>query len=88
MHENFTLEELMKAESPDKIVRSLQVHLGYSAITHIPTIDEFIENDYYLGKMTNGGKGIYPYWRQALREIFPNPLFINYDTVFLRSAIN
>lgn len=84
---NFELDNLMKTQDPAVIVRSLQVHLGYSIHAELPTIDEFIEQDYYIGKMTNNGKGIYPYWRDVLRDIFPNPLYINYDTVFLRSAI-
>lgn len=37
------------------------------------SIDEFIENPRYAGWMTDNGKGIYPYWRERLREIFsPN----------------
>lgn len=84
---NFSLDNLMKTQNPALIVRSLQVHLGYSVNTELPTIDEFIEDDFYLGKMTNNGKGIYAYWRDILRDIFPNPLYTNYDTVFLRSAI-
>lgn len=81
------LEELINQRGVDEVVRSLQIHLGYSPSTHIPTIDEFVESDEYLGKITNNGKGIYPYWRELLRETFPNPLSCNYDTVFLRSAI-
>lgn len=84
---NEHLKKLLQQNHPDDVIRSLQVHLGYGPGTHLPTIDEFVENDYYLGKVTDNGKGIYPYWRQALREIFPNPLYINYDTLFFRSAI-
>lgn len=84
---NSELEKLLSKRSTDDVVRSLQIHLGYHPTTHIPSIDEFIENDYYLGKVTDNGKGIYKYWREALRDMFPNPLFITYDTVFLRSAI-
>jgi hypothetical protein len=87
MNSNYHIDELLKNEDPARIIKSLQINLGYDATTHIPTIDEFIEDDYYLGKMTDNGKRIYSYWREALRVIFPNPLFVNYDTIFLRSAI-
>lgn len=33
-------------------------------------IDTFVESPDYLGGVFNGGKGIYPFWRQKLREIF------------------
>ena len=80
--------DVIKREGSDRVLRALQTTLGYDANTHIPSIDEFIENDYYLGLLTDNGKGVYPYWREKLREIFPNYLFTRYDTVFLRSAIN
>lgn len=32
-------------------------------------IDTFLESPYYLGKSTDSGKAIYPYWRDAYREI-------------------
>ncbi len=33
-------------------------------------IDTFLENEEYLGKYTRHGTQIYPFWRNALREIF------------------
>lgn len=33
------------------------------------TIDKFISDPLYLGKSTNNGEGIYPYWKNALKEI-------------------
>lgn len=35
-------------------------------------VDTFLEDEEYLGKATNHGKQIYPFWRNALREIFAN----------------
>lgn len=32
-------------------------------------IDTFLESDHYLGKSTDRGQAIYPYWRKAYREI-------------------
>lgn len=34
------------------------------------SIDEFLENEYYLGKVFDKGKSIYPFWRKELRHIF------------------
>lgn len=85
---NFSLENLLKTTSSEDVTRALQVNLGYSVDTHIPTIDEFLEDDYYLGKMTGNGTLVYEYWRRVLRHIFPTPLYSRYDTVFLRSAID
>lgn len=33
-------------------------------------IDTFLEDDRYLGRATNNGKQIYPFWRKTLRTIF------------------
>lgn len=33
-------------------------------------INTFIESDLYLGKVTRNGKGVFPAWRDAMREIF------------------
>lgn len=45
--------------------------LWYCDYDEIPvTIDEFLENDYYMGKVFNNGKLIYPFWRRELHKIF------------------
>lgn len=43
-----------------------------------PSIDEFIEDEFYLGDITDNGKSIYPYWRIFLRDMYPTPFF-EYD---------
>ena len=45
------------------------------------SIDEFIENPYYLGKSTRNGESIYPYWREKYREIFDPAK--NYEEIVL-----
>ena len=48
-------------------------------------IDTFIENDYYIGKVTQQGTTIYPYWREKLRQIFdPNN---NFNEIIFTGAI-
>ena len=49
------------------------------------SIDEFIENPYYIGKSTRCGETIYPYWRNVYRKIFDPSL--NYEEVVLTGAI-
>ena len=42
-----------------------------SVYKEIPVdIDTFIEDPYFIGKYTDGGKRIYPFWRNALRKVF------------------
>ena len=54
--------------------------------TEIPvSIDEFIENPYYLGNSTRNGASIYPYWRQTYRKIF-DPQY-NYEEIVFTGAI-
>ena len=42
-----------------------------SVYKEIPVnIDTFIEDPYFIGKYTDNGKRIYPFWRNALRKVF------------------
>lgn len=70
---------------PKDIRKILATRLGYEI--NPPTIDEFIEDPYYLGGVLNGGADLYPYWRQALRKIFPNPFVSPYIEVVATGAI-
>lgn len=49
------------------------------------TIDEFICNDKYLGKVTGNGTLIYPFWREKYREIFDPSK--NYEEMVFTGAI-
>ena len=49
------------------------------------TIDEFICNDKYLGKVTGHGELIYPFWRERYREIFDYSK--NYEEMVFTGAI-
>lgn len=45
--------------------------LLYTDYEELPVdIDTFIEDDRFIGKITNHGENIYPYWRNKLRQIF------------------
>lgn len=50
------------------------------------TIDEFIDNDYYAGKVLGNGR-VYPYWREWLRKIYPNQFYSPYTEICCTGAI-
>ena len=50
-----------------------------------PTIDEFLDNDYYAGKTL--GKIMYPYWRKVFREIFPDEISTDSNILALSLAL-
>lgn len=52
-----------------------------------PTIDEFIEDDYFIGASTDNGRAIYPKWREFLRELYPDPIHTSHNVVSLGGAI-
>ncbi len=33
-------------------------------------IDQFLNDENYLGRATNGGESVFPYWRQTFKDIF------------------
>jgi len=53
-----------------------------------PTISEFISNDYYLGGSLDGGKAVFPFWKERLVDIFPTPFYETnkYKVVLLSGA--
>lgn len=80
-----SIEKLVELHGKEYLYNSLYPLLGYKE--RVPTIDEFIESDDYLGGITYNGKGIYPYWRKLLRDIFPTPYNSPYTTIMFRGAI-
>lgn len=54
--------------------------------TEVPvSIDEFIESDQYAGWFTQNGKGVYPYWRDKLREMWDDTK--NYSEIAITGGI-
>lgn len=76
---------LLEKYSEKEVYKLLYKDLGYQE--EVPTIDEFIESDEYLGLVTVQGTNIYSYWREVLRDIYPTPFSTRYHTIFLRGAI-
>jgi len=53
------------------------------------TIDEFIDNDNYLGyawKDAEGKSKLYPYWRKRLKELFPDNIHTNVNNAIFSGA--
>ena len=53
------------------------------------TIDEFIDREEYLGKAWHSADGkskLYPYWRNKLRDIFPDNVTTNYNNAIFSGA--
>jgi hypothetical protein len=55
--------------------------IGYRELP--PTIDEFLENEYYCGKFTDS---LYPYWKDLMHKIFPNQIETRYPFLVLTGA--
>lgn len=51
------------------------------------TIDQFLEDDFFLGTVTNSGNSVFPYWREKMREIFPNQIFTSTPYLSLGGSI-
>lgn len=70
--------------------------LTYGDFEEIPVdIEEFLDSDYYLGKalwekdhMTGERKCVlFDYWREKLKDIFPDNLTTRYNTIIFTGAI-
>lgn len=44
-----------------------------------PTIDQFIDDPYFMG--SSWSKMLYPYWRQVLREIYPDEITTSHNII-------
>ena len=66
-----------------KVLHQIAKQAGFE--DEVPTIDQFIDDPYYLGKVL--GQGLYPIWREAAREVFPTPYHSPYDELILSGAI-
>ena len=68
------LDRLLENSSETDLMHQLALMSGYEE--KVPTITEFMDNPYYLGKSlvkSNGKSSVYPIWRNAACEVFPTP---------------
>lgn len=50
-------------------------------------IEQFLEDDFYLGLITNKGKSVFPFWKDKLKQIFPNPIITAYPYLSFGGSI-
>lgn len=84
------VEQLVEAYGYEKAMDALAKLSGYTSTP--PTIERFIFDDDYLGKMLGvdpdtGKNKVFSKWRAGLNEIFPNPFFSPYMEVIFSGAI-
>lgn len=77
------LHQLVDAHGVESSMRVLAHMSGYEDVP--PTITQFIDDPHFLGGVLSST--IYPVWRSALNEIFPNPFYSQYLEVIVTGAI-
>lgn len=82
-------DEIVGSYSPDRLYPALTRMMGYNFTP--PDIDSFLDDSDYLGDILFDEKKeastVYPLWRQALRQVFPNPFYSPYVEIVLTGAI-
>mgnify|MGYP000084047950 CR=1 FL=1 len=67
--------------------QALQVQAKILGYKRMPvSIEQFIEDDYYLGKMWGGGR-LYPYWLEVLKKIYPTPIHTAYPYIIFTGQV-
>src|SRR5574344_19026 len=61
--------------SDNDLYKAAALAEGYESVP--VDIETFIDGPMYMGTIYNSdtGGGVYPYWMQRLKEIYPNPLY-------------
>lgn len=73
-----------KLSEKDRLILQAEL-LKYKKIP--PTIDQFLDDPYYLGGKDCIGPYVFPAWRRVLRDIFPDPINMNYTSMYFTGAI-
>ena len=81
-NEVISLIESGKLSKEDSIFLISKI-IGYKVVP--PTIDEFIDDEYYCGKFL--GRHVFKHWRETLRNLFPDPIHQPYPYVCLTGAL-
>jgi len=81
------LAGLVEKYGVDEVRHILALQSGYAR--RVPTIDEFLDSPEFLGSVETGSCviDIFPVWRTALQELFPNPYKCSKKEVLLAAAI-
>lgn len=86
---NNILDRLVAQHGRKEAMSILAKASGYREVP--PTIDEFLDDPEFLGPILidsrNGKSKLYPIWREALREIYPNPFYSPKTQIIITGAI-
>lgn len=80
------LDSISLEEQYTKLTKEEKLLIGAKSLgfSRLPcTIDQFLEDDYFLAPLTDHGNAVFPFWREKMREIFPNQLFTRYPFLSL-----
>lgn len=77
-------ESYLESLSETDIIELEAARMGYRKLP--PTIREFLNDEYYLGKIYGNG-ALYPYWIPILEDIYPSPIHVRYTNIILTGCI-
>ena len=79
-------EQFAKLTEEEKLILGCK-SLGMSVVP--VSIDQFVSDSYYLGHelLTNEGKGVFDFWKDKFRDIFPTPIFTRYPYLSFGGAL-
>jgi len=86
--------EVLRSYSFEQQMEILAELEGYYSVPVL--IDQFIDDPYYIGNIFGGvhedgdyegQPRTFPFWRNHLRDIYPNPFYSRYDEVCITGAI-
>lgn len=75
MGEKNAVNDVLSSLTNNQKVELLSYLYGFEKTP--PSIEEVVESDYYLGKFFGNGK-LYPFWKDVLYDVFPNPILNPY----------
>lgn len=58
--------------------------IGYQKMP--PSIEQFIEDPYYMGSVYGNGK-LFPFWIPILKKIYPTPIHTAYNNIVLTGCL-
>lgn len=75
LRENMAEQQTLANLSDNDLYKAAALAEGYESVP--VDIETFIHDPMYMGTIYNSdtGGGVYPYWMQRLKEIYPNPLY-------------
>lgn len=79
----------MNSSVLDSLDRKTKLSLLAKIINYeeIPvSIEQFIADDYYLGRATDNGKKVYKVWRKAFNEMYPDPIMLSSSFICLNGS--